>query len=88
MKAELFTCVCCGFKTIAERDSWEICVVCKWEDDSLQSDEPDFAGGANEESLREAQKNFKEIGVSSKKLIEWNNTSYSAYEKDPNFKSL
>ncbi|KAA8756847.1 CPCC family cysteine-rich protein [Priestia megaterium] len=54
MKAKLYTCPCCGYKTLFEHYSWEICVVCRWEDDGLQSDEPDVAGGANDESLREA----------------------------------
>ncbi|MEK4905585.1 CPCC family cysteine-rich protein [Niallia sp. FSL M8-0099] len=72
-------------KTLSERNDWEIYVVCKWEDDSLQADEPDLAGGANQESLREAQKNFLEIGV---KLLHWKNTSYSKYEKDGNSRPL
>ncbi|HLN63546.1 MAG TPA: CPCC family cysteine-rich protein [Symbiobacteriaceae bacterium] len=29
--------------------------MCYWEDDPVQADDPDFAGGANESSLRQAQ---------------------------------
>lgn len=41
------------------------CPVCFWEDDDIQFEDPDFKEGANQESLREAQANFQEIGVSS-----------------------
>jgi len=88
MRKNLYTCPCCGYKTLEELHSWDICVVCKWEDDGLQSDDPDFEGGANDESLREAQKNYREIGVCSKKLLHWKNTSYSKYEKDSSFNYL
>ncbi|WP_400247787.1 CPCC family cysteine-rich protein [Niallia sp. JL1B1071] len=88
MSESLHTCPCCGYKTLSERNSWEIFRVCKWEDDELQFLEPDLGGGANEESLREAQKNFKEIGICSKKLIHWKNTADLNDEKDKNFKPL
>ncbi|MDK8641279.1 CPCC family cysteine-rich protein [Niallia taxi] len=89
MGRKLFTCPCCGYKTLSELNSWEICVVCRWEDDPLQSDEPDFAGGANVESLREAQKNWKEIGVYSKNLLdEKNDIAAWRFEKDRGFRPL
>ena len=89
MKAELYTFPCCGYKTLTELNSWEICVVCRWEDDGLQTLEPDFAGGANEESLKEAQRNFREIGICSKKLLDERNISAaSRFERDSSFKPL
>jgi len=89
MGRKLLTCPCCGYKTLSELNSWEICVVCRWEDDPLQSDEPDFAGGANVESLREAQRNWKEFGVYSKNLLdEKNDIDASRYKKDSDFKPL
>ncbi|WP_334748438.1 CPCC family cysteine-rich protein [Phytobacter diazotrophicus] len=45
------TCLCCGKRTLEERGSYEICAVCGWEDDPVQSADPDFAGGANSLSL-------------------------------------
>jgi hypothetical protein len=34
---------------------YEICEICGWEDDPVQSADPDYAGGANEESLNECR---------------------------------
>jgi hypothetical protein len=55
-----FECPCCGKKTLTERGNYEICKVCGWEDDDIQSDDPDYAGGANHISLNEAQKAWAE----------------------------
>jgi hypothetical protein len=53
---DLFPCLCCGFLTIDEPGgNYEICHLCGWEDDPVQAANPDFAGGANRESLRTAQ---------------------------------
>ena len=48
-------CPCCGKFTIDVIGDYEICDVCGWEDDPTQSKDPDFAGGANELSLKEAR---------------------------------
>lgn len=88
MEGNLHTCPCCGYKTLNDRNSWEICRVCKWEDDEVQFLDPDLGGGANDESLREAQRNFKEIGICSKNLMDWKNTFDLNYEKDKDFKPL
>jgi hypothetical protein len=56
----LHPCPCCGFRTLAEeeRGSYALCPVCGWEDDRLQHDDPDYAGGANVESLNEKRAIF------------------------------
>ena len=66
-----YPCACCGFLTRSEAQSgtFEICPVCFWEDDNVQFNNIDFKGGANEESLREARKNFKKYGASSLEFI-------------------
>lgn len=46
-------CPVCGKYEFPEADSFDICDVCGWEDDGLQEDEPDCAGGANDMSLNE-----------------------------------
>jgi hypothetical protein len=38
--------------------------VCRWEDDNVQYDDVNYAGGANRVSLREAQENFRRSGAS------------------------
>ncbi|WP_338420792.1 CPCC family cysteine-rich protein [Morganella morganii] len=55
---DLYSCPCCGNKTISELGNYEICSICGWEDDPVQSSEPDFAGGANTLNLIESRKNF------------------------------
>ena len=68
---ERFACPCCGYKTFFEKPngSYDICDVCFWEDDSIQNDSPDYAGGANKPSLRQAQKNFMEFGAKRRDVI-------------------
>lgn len=54
-------CPCCGKVYV---DEYEICDECLWENDPVQLDDPDFAGGANEMCLneaREAYRNGKEV---------------------------
>jgi hypothetical protein len=51
----LLPCPCCGSAVIREPGAHEICPVCGWEDDPVQSADPSFAGGANVPSLDEAR---------------------------------
>jgi hypothetical protein len=55
-----FTCPCCGYKTFDGEaiGTYEICELCNWEDDPIQNADPDYEGGANGYSLREAQHFF------------------------------
>ncbi|EEX8828996.1 hypothetical protein DWH00_004983, partial [Escherichia coli] len=55
-----YPCPCCGNKTIDEPGCYEICPICGWEDDPVQSADPDFSGGANSPSLNEAKRAFNE----------------------------
>jgi hypothetical protein len=50
-------CPACGFYTIGESEfgSFNICNICGWEDDCVQLANPACQGGANGESLIEAQ---------------------------------
>jgi len=60
-----YSCPCCGFLTMTSetRDSYDICPVCFWEDDPVQFENPDWEGGANRPSLRQAQHTYKTTGV-------------------------
>lgn len=53
--SEQLPCPCCGSPTICESGAYEVCDVCGWEDDPVQSSNPDYAGGANSESLNVAR---------------------------------
>jgi hypothetical protein len=66
--SEQFACPCCGYFTLSEAPpgTYEICVVCSWEDDHVQFEDPSYEGGANSESLNTARANFKAFGARSK----------------------
>ncbi|MCL2420300.1 MAG: hypothetical protein FWD03_00435 [Defluviitaleaceae bacterium] len=48
---EKFNCDICG-KIVVPND-FGLCKICGWEDDPLQSHDPDYRGGANPDSLNE-----------------------------------
>lgn len=58
-------CECCGNYSIPLNSAYEICSVCGWQDDDIQNDDPNFEGGANEMSLNQAKKAYK----NGKKII-------------------
>lgn len=49
----MMVCPVCGKYLFAEVGDYDICPVCNWENDPIQSDNPDFSGGANVMSLNE-----------------------------------
>lgn len=63
-------CACCGYRTLDREGSFDICPVCWWEDDPAQRKDPEFAGGANAKSLRQARESFAEIGASDVRFVE------------------
>ena len=48
-------CPCCDAPMIDEPGGYEICSICDWEDDPVQSADSDHVGGANGECLRNAR---------------------------------
>jgi hypothetical protein len=50
-------CPACGFRTVPDSSygSYNICELCGWEDDGVQLANPACGGGANQESLIDAQ---------------------------------
>ncbi len=68
---EKYPCPCCGYYTLLNEPpgTYELCPICFWEDDGVQYRDPDAEGGANRESLRQAQRNFQEFGAISKREI-------------------
>jgi len=59
-----FKCPCCLNYTLTEKPpgTYAICSMCNWEDDSVQYDDPNYKGGANEMSLNEAKRVFANGG--------------------------
>lgn len=88
MSDEMYTCPCCGYKTFhtPPPGAFEICPICFWEDDDIQRDDPDYAGGANHPSLRQAQSNFKEFGASKIEMQKYVRKPTPEDEKDPHWK--
>jgi hypothetical protein len=60
-----YPCPCCGYLTLGEKSpgTYEVCPVCFWEDDDVQSRDPSFAGGPNKINLTQARANFASFGA-------------------------
>ncbi len=65
-------CPCCYCRTLSERDIYEICPVCFWEDDGQDDHNADVVrGGPNGKlSLTAARANYRVFGASEKRRIE------------------
>ncbi|OHB71454.1 MAG: hypothetical protein A2W23_04780 [Planctomycetes bacterium RBG_16_43_13] len=85
-----YPCPCCGYRTLDEKPpgTFDICDVCNWEDDNVQYDNPDFEGGANIPSLRQAQINFCKFGASDKSCLVRVRPPKPEESRDPNWKFL
>jgi hypothetical protein len=46
-------CPVCGKYIFQAEDDFEVCRICGWENDGFQYRHPDFAGGANDDSLNQ-----------------------------------
>ena len=85
-----YPCPCCGYETLPEKPpgTFNICAICFWEDDGYQFDNPDFEGGANHPSLRQAQKNFLDFGAIESRLIEYVRKPTEKDVRDPHWEPL
>ena len=65
-------CPCCDYLTLTKppTGTFQICPVCRWEDDNLQFHDLDYRGSANKVSLREARENFQNYGASDESSID------------------
>ncbi|MEW9110505.1 MAG: CPCC family cysteine-rich protein [Cytobacillus gottheilii] len=82
-----YTCPCCGYKTLDEEPpgTYEICY---WEDDAIQFNAPDDAGGANVVSLKQAQYNFNRFGACDENSGSFVREPTSKDIKDSNWNAL
>jgi hypothetical protein len=85
-----YTCPCCGFKTLDEEPpgTYYICDICFWEDDGVQFNDPDYEGGANVPSLRQAQKNFIEFCAKEFTKVKYTRKPSNTDERDLNWRPL
>ncbi|WP_113885791.1 MULTISPECIES: CPCC family cysteine-rich protein [Cytobacillus] len=83
-----YTCPCCGYKTLDEEPpgTYDICSICFWEDDGVQYSDQDYVGGANNPSLRQAQKNYLVFGACEDGCIEFVRKPNEKDVKDPVWK--
>lgn len=56
-------CPCCGYVTLAERGTSQICRVCFWEDDAFLRDAHHAYSLPNRMTLAEARTNFATLGA-------------------------
>jgi hypothetical protein len=65
-------CRCCGYLTLQRYGYYDICPVCRWEDDPTTIFEPGERGGPgpNYVSLTEGRRNFATEGISNPDLKE------------------
>ena len=55
MKKKNIKCPVCGKYNFESENDFDICTVCGWENDGVQYDDHNFAGGANDLSVNEAR---------------------------------
>jgi hypothetical protein len=55
-----FPCPCCQSLVYLTppNGGCSICQICNWEDDPIQSEDPNYKDGANQKSLNESQGDF------------------------------
>lgn len=54
------TCPVCGYFTLEERDAFDICGICFWEDDGVDDSEETEESGPNHMTLKEGRMIFQE----------------------------
>ncbi|MBE9583556.1 hypothetical protein IM792_03770 [Mucilaginibacter sp. JRF] len=80
------TCPCCGYITLSNVGEYNVCLICYWEDDPVQRNNPDYDSGTNKFILRQAQKNYMEYGVSDYDMKRHVFKADKHDIKDPNWK--
>ena len=65
-----FQCPCCVSFTLDARHDWDICPVCFWEDDVLETDPLNPSPSNHGLTLAEARANFRLIGACEPAMLE------------------
>ena len=68
---KIHPCPCCGYLTMAApfHSTKDICPICGWEDDVIQTIDPDIKGGVNIVSLNQARANYAMFGAKDKEAL-------------------
>ena len=68
---KIHPCPCCGYLTMAApfHRTKDICPICGWEDDVIQTIDPDIKGGVNIVSLNQARANYAMFGARDKEAL-------------------
>lgn len=82
-----YKCPCCGNYTLDEEpgNTYNICPVCYWEDDTSRLNELTFSRGANPVSLEQARKNYLEYGACEPNMLPYVRKPY-LYEMNEEIK--
>ncbi|WP_367575961.1 CPCC family cysteine-rich protein [Pelagibius sp. Alg239-R121] len=66
-----YPCLCCGYmrRWFEEHGTYDLCEICGWGDDHLQSQGPDRTGCANKMSLNQARASYAEYGAKSQEAL-------------------
>lgn len=75
-------CPVCGYDTIPNIGKYNLCDICYWEDDSIQRDNPDSDVGANNTSLTQARKTYREVGACESRLTGYTRKPTASDERD------
>ena len=59
-ECDSLVCPCCEQHNFNCQNFYEVCPVCKWEDDPSQRENPDYSEGANSLSLNDYRKQWQE----------------------------
>ncbi|HEV2273776.1 MAG TPA: CPCC family cysteine-rich protein [Acidobacteriaceae bacterium] len=64
-------CLCCGYKTLVQPESLELCEVCWWQDDGQDDSDADVVRGTvnGRLSLTRARLNFRSFGAADPSFI-------------------
>ena len=87
LKTTRYPCPACGYLTLPARYDWDICPVCFWEDDLLET-KGDRRSPANHMLLSEAQANFILHGAVTPEMRRHVRTAGPGEPRDPNWKLL
>jgi hypothetical protein len=83
----MYPCPVCGYLTFAEPPgSYDVCVVCHWEDDALQLEyATSLAGGANSVTLMSAQLAFQRA---ADRLLRKRGSNTFKFGRDPDWRPI